>query len=350
MTPKFRVAAVGTGYFSRFHYEAWKRIEDVEVVGLSARNLPKAQAFAREQGVPQVYTSVAQMLDELKPDMLDIITPPETHFKYVEQAARRRIAVICQKPVAPTYEQAEELVRTAEKAGIFLAIHENFRFMPWYRQARALIEDGTLGALHTLLFRFRPGDGQGPNAYLDRQPYFQQMKRFFIHETGIHYVDTFRYLLGEVVALQAHLRRMNPVIAGEDAGYVVFEFGNSATGLLDGNRLNDHPADNCRLTLGEMWLEGSSGVLRLDGFGRLWWKPHGQPERQLAYSWENRGFGGDCVYRFQCHVIDHLRTGSKLETSGRDYLINLEIEEAIYRSSREGKRIVFEGCNNGMNS
>ena len=196
-------------------------------------------------------------------------------------AAARGLAVLCQKPLAPTLDEARDIVALAESAGIRLIVHENFRFQPWYRHAKALLDAGRLGRPHAIAFRLRPGDGQGARAYLDRQPYFQNMPRFLIHETGIHFVHVFRFLFGEVAAVTARLRQLNPAIAGEDAGYVVFEFENGAGGLFDGNRLNDHVAENCRLTMGEMWLEGSEGVLRLDGDGRLWLKFHGGAERAL---------------------------------------------------------------------
>jgi predicted dehydrogenase len=245
------------------------------------------------------------------------------------------------------FRSAEAIVALAERAGTPLVVHENFRFQPWYRHARGLIESGRLGALHGVRFRLRPGDGQGPDAYLDRQPYFQTMERFLIHETGIHFIDTFRYLLGEVTAVTAHLRRINPVIAGEDAGIVIFEFESGATGLFDGNRLNDHDAEDYRLTMGEMHLEGSAGVLRLDGAGRLWWKPHGGPETAEPYTWEKRGFAGDSVKALQDHVVGHLRRGTPLANSGRTYLTNLRIEEAIYESDRTGRRVdlAWPPCN-----
>ena len=66
----------------------------------------------------------------------------------------------------------------------------------------------------------RPGDGQCPRAYLDRQPYFQEMPRFFVFETGVHMIDVFRFLLGEVTGVFARLRRLNPAIRGEDAGLI----------------------------------------------------------------------------------------------------------------------------------
>ncbi len=170
--------------------------------------------------------------------------------------------------------------QTPSGAGIRLIVHENFRFQPWYREALRLLQAGALGTPHNVAFRLRPGDGQGPDAYLARQPYFQEMERFLVHETAIHLIDTFRFLLGEIDAVFAWLRRLNPAIAGEDAGYILFRFANGAAGLFDGNRLNEHVSDELRRTMGEMWLEGSAGVLRLDGAGRLWLKPHGGEERQ----------------------------------------------------------------------
>ncbi len=342
MSDILRVAVVGSGYFSQFHYEAWSRIGDARMVALASHDPESAAARAAAFDIAGVYDDVGRMLDRERPDLLDIVTPPETHLDLVRAAAERGIAAVCQKPLAPDLAEAEQLVDLAESAGIMLVVHENFRFMPWFRHAKGLIDAGRLGEAHGVQFRLRPGDGQGPEAYLDRQPYFQKMARFLIHETGIHFIDVFRFLLGEVVAVTARLRRINPVIAGEDAGHVIFEFASGATGLFDASRLNDHVAEDCRLTMGEMHLEGSAGVLRLDGLGRLWWKPHGGAEIEEPYDWQARGFAGDCVYALQQHVVDHLLQGGPLANDGRAYLINIRIEEAIYESHKTGRRIALE--------
>ena len=339
MTSTLRVAVAGSGYFSQFHYDAWQRIGGVEIVALASRDPDSAAERAATFAVPEIFGDTAEMLARTAPDLLDIVTPPDTHLALVREAAAHGIDVVCQKPLAPSLAEAEKLVGLAEQAGISLTVHENFRFQPWFRYVRDMIDAGRLGQLHGIAFRLRPGDGQDPNAYLDRQPYFQTMKRFLIHETGVHFIDTFRYLMGEVVAVTARLRRLNPVIAGEDAGMVIFEFENGAMGLLDGNRLNDHAAENCRLTMGEMHLEGAAGVLRLDGSAGLWWKPHGEAEAQEPCSWEARGFAGDCVHALQQHVVAHLRDGTLPVNSGRSYLVNLQIEEAIYESSQSGRRV-----------
>ena len=335
-----RVAVAGAGYFTQFQLDGWKRMPGVELAAICNRDQAKARALAERFGIPKVYGEVAEMIEREQPELLDIVTPPVTHREYVELAARRGIATICQKPFGRTHAEARELVAIAEGAKIPLAVHENFRFMPHFREMKRLLDAGQIGTVHSIAFRLRPGDGQGPRAYLERQGYFQQMPRLLVFETAIHLIDTFRYLIGEVVAVTARLRRLNPVIKGEDAGYIVFEFAGGATGLFDGNRLNDHVAQNSRRTMGECWLEGSGGVLRLDGDARLYWKPHQQPEAEHPYDkGRDDTFGGGACDALQAHVLRHLREGAPLENSGADYLANMLIQEAVYASDAQGRRI-----------
>lgn len=344
MTPRLAVACAGAGYFSQFQYLGWRNIPEAEVVALSNRDLSRGRAMAERFGVPRVFGDFAEMLDAARPDLVDIITPPPTHRAFVGAAIERGIPVICQKPFGTDYADALAITEAAERAGVRVVVHENFRWQPWYREAKRLVATGRLGELHAVAFRLRPGDGQGPRAYLDRQPYFQTMPRLLVMETAIHWIDTFRFLMGEVNAVYARLRRINPVIAGEDAGHIVFEFASGASGLFDGNRLNDHVAADPRRTMGEMWLEGSSGVLRLDGDARLWWKPHQGPEAEHPY---DRGpadtFGGGACERLQRHVVRHFREGTPLENTARRYLENLKVQEAVYRSHADGRRIEMEG-------
>ena len=335
-----RIAVIGCGYFAAFHHDAWSRMDGAEVVGVCDADIERATAVRdRHHPAAAAFDDAERMLAETGADLVDIVTPPPTHAPLTALCGQAGADVICQKPLAPTLAEAQALVAAADAAGIRLAVHENFRFQPWYREARRLMDSGTLGTPHDILFRMRPGDGQGPRAYLDRQPYFQTMERFLVHETAVHFVDTFRMLMGEVVSVYADLRRINPAIAGEDAGYVVLEFEDGTTGLFDGNRLNDHVAENTRLTMGEMWLEGSAGVLRLDGSGDLFWKPHGEAERSHDYAWSAQGFAGDCVYATNRHVLDAWQAGAPAETDGRAYLRNMELVEAIYRSNDEGRRL-----------
>ena len=339
-----RIAVVGAGFFSQFHLEGWYQLPGVELVGLCDSDPQRAAALAKRFNVSQVFTDVAQMLDVTKPHLVDVVTPPASHAKILNSAFQRCLPVICQKPFGVDYLQAVAMTNQAAVACVPLVVHENFRFMPWFREARRLIDAGVLGALHGISFRLRPGDGQGANAYLDRQPYFQTMPRLLVVETAIHFIDTFRYLMGEVDGVYARLRQLNPAIKGEDAGLITFDFASGAAGLFDGNRLNDHVASNPRRTMGEMWLEGFNGVLRLDGEARLWFKPHhgAEVEHQFA-SGAYSSFGGGACGALQAHVLQCLAEGCEPENTASSYLRNLLIQEAIYASHHSSKRIEMLG-------
>lgn len=338
-TRPLRVALVGTGYFSQFHIQGWMACEDVQLVGVCDRELARAQAVADQTGAV-AFADVETMLDTLKPDLLDISTPPAGRKAIVAAACARGVPMISQKPVAPTFAETAEIVAMAEAAKVPLAVHENFRFMPWYREVARLIADQSMGKIYSLAFYLRPGDGRGENAYLDRQPYFQKMERLLIHETAVHFIDTFRYLLGDIQSVYASLRRLNPVIRGEDSGVVIFDFASGAQAIFDGNRLAEHVTDNPRRTMGEMVLEAEAGRLRLDGEGRLWMKPFGKPEYEHTFpKGIDNSFGGGAATYLQKHVVRHFREGTPLENTGPDYLIVPAVEEAIYRSHAEGRRI-----------
>lgn len=333
-----RVGCVGAGYFSRFHYDAWDRIAEAQVIGACDRDHEALTAR-----VPDIrhFSDAGAMLDELDPDIVDIITPPPSHadliHRAIDQGAR---AIICQKPFCRDLSEATSLACAAEAAGIPLIIHENFRFQPWYRVLARMIRQGAFGDVMQITFRLRPGDGQGPDAYLDRQPYFQQMPRFLIHETGVHWIDTFRFLLGEPEAVYADLRRINPVIMGEDAGIVVFSYADGTRAVFDGNRLADHPATNRRRTMGECLVEGTNMTAFLDGEGRIHTRRFGENDwSDAGLIAPETGFGGDCVHALQTHVVDGLLNGAPLENLARDYLSVIRAELAIYESHETGRRI-----------
>ena len=335
-----RIVMVGAGYFAQFQLEGW-RDAGVAVAALCDTDMARAESLAHRFGILHCHADAQQMFDELEPTLVDVVLPPAAQAAVVRAALERGIATICQKPFGTDLRQAESMVALAASKQVPLVVHENFRFTPWFRECRRLIDAGFFGRLHGITFRLRPGDGQGPRAYLDRQPYFQTMLQLLVRETAVHCIDSFRFLMGEVVAVSARLRRLNPAITGEDAGLIVFEFDDARTGLFDGNRLNDHVAQNPRRTMGEMWLEGERGVLRLDGDARLWWKPHHAAEAEHDYDAGSTGaFGGACT-ALQAHVLAHLRDGAPLENAAGDYLANLRVQAAIYHSHASGRRIAL---------
>jgi len=330
-----KVACLGAGYFSRFHYDGWRRIKDVELVGAADTALDRAAST----GLP-AFTDLSSMLQAVTPDILDIITQPPTHLEVIKEALDAGIkTIICQKPFCCSLEEVRLAIDLAEQAGAMLIVHENFRFQPWFRCMAEAVAQGRVGRVHQFTFRLRPGDGQGADAYLDRQPYFREMPRLLIHETGVHFIDVFRYILGMPKAVYADLRRLNPNIAGEDAGFFIFEYADGCRAMFDGNRHLDHAADNTRVTMGEALLEGERGSLSLTGDGTVTFRGFGSRNLQTllpSTQWQN--FGGDCVHALQCHVIQGLLSGSLIENQARDYIAVIELEEAVYRAAEEHRK------------
>ncbi len=333
---KFKGVCIGAGYFSHFQYDAWQRIGEVEITAMCNRNPERTKTIMDKFGITNHYKDWQQMLEKEKPDFVDIITPPPTHLEMCKKAADLGIHIICQKPLAPTFQQAQEIVKYTSDAGVRFMVHENWRFQPWHREIKRLLENGAIGEkIHTLNFRSRMGDGWGQDAYLSRQPYFRDYPRLLVYENGVHFIDTYRFLAGKINRVYAILKKLNPVIAGEDCCVVVFEFENGAVGIWDANRYNENNFEDPRYTFGEFLIDGNGGSIRLYTDGKITIQPLGQPEREHKYKHEKRNFSGDCCYFTQRHFIDHLVDGKPFETNGPEYLKTLAVQDAVYTSAEQ---------------
>ncbi len=339
MNANLRGVCIGAGYFSQFHYEAWTRIPQVRIVAFSDRDAAKAAGITAKFGLTKFYADYREMFDAEKPDFVDVITPPPSHRDICAEASRRGIHIICQKALAPSFDEAKAIVADAAAANVRFMVHENFRFQPWHREIKRQLGAGAIGNLFSLSFRSRMGDGWGTNAYLPRQPYFRDYPRMLVYENGVHFIDTFRFLGGEISRVSAWNRRLNPLIKGEDCSLVVFEFGDGTLGQWDANRYNETTAANPRLTFGEFLIEGSAGTIRLYADARLTIQRLGKPEEEIAYERADRNFAGDCVYFTQRHFIERLIDGKPFETSGEDYLRTLAVQEAIYQSAENHRPV-----------
>jgi predicted dehydrogenase len=250
-------------------------------------------------------------------------------------AASRGIHIICQKPLAPTYGVSRRIVE--QSAGVRFMVHENFRWQPWYRAIKKVQARGDIGEFTHVCFLMRMGDGWGEDAYLARQPFFREYPRLLIYETGVHFIDTFRFLLGEVSSVVAETKRLNPAIRGEDAGQLLLKFANGSTAIWDANRYNESEAESPRFTFGELRIDGTAGHLTMDASSAIRVKRLGQPAVELEYARERKNFAGDCVYFLQRHFVDCMLSGQEFESSGSDYLKNVRIVEAAYESARIGE-------------
>lgn len=335
------VAIVGLGYFSQLHQRAWADHPNAEIVGVTDLDPGLTQSAAADLGAPG-FPDLPTLLANCNPDIVDIVAPPRAHAELIRQSVRWGRLIICQKPFCTSLDEARAIVTETAKANTTLVVHENFRFQPWYRDIMACLETGAMGQVFQCRFDLRPGDGRGQDVYLSRQPAFRTMPRLLIHETGVHFIDLFRWLFGEITSVYADLRRLNPTISGEDAGLMILTHANGTQSVFDGNRLMDTPARQPRLTMGDMRIESEAGTVFLDGDGDLRFRKFGEavshpmsPRRPITPD----TFGGGCVAALIDHVLRCYRLGTKPENTADTYLDVIRISAAAYQSHTERRRI-----------
>lgn len=325
---RLRVGLAGAGMISRHHLIAWSRLDSVQVVAVCDPDRERAQARAVEFAIPNVYGSADDMFGGVAIDAVDIATPRETHADLVRLAAARGIDVLCQKPLTPGHVEAAALV--AEVGGIVrLMVHENWRFRPWYRQAKAWLDAGLIGEVEAFrLAAISSGllpDAEGRRPALERQPFLAHERRLIIAELLIHHLDVARWLLGPLQVRAADLSHGDAPVVGETGADIRLETETGAPVEIIG----DWAAPGQPPRQGDvMEIRGARGTLRLadhrlelDGAGR-----HGltyDPEAAYQASFDAA----------IAHFVSCLRTGDTFETDGTDNLATLQLVDAAYTAA-----------------
>src|SRR5690606_25163824 len=117
---------------------------------------PHRRVAAQAGDVPS-HANIRTLLAETDPDVVDVVAPPPAHAGIIRDAlapgrTRRRL-IICQKPVCGSVEIAEAVASDAARAGTLIAVHENFRFQPWHRALKRLLDERRLGEPLQCTFR-----------------------------------------------------------------------------------------------------------------------------------------------------------------------------------------------------
>jgi len=177
------VGIIGLG-FGRAHIPAFQA-NGCQVVAVCQRNAAQAKAVADKYGVPRVFERWEEMLEQVRPEIVVIATPPHLHQAIALQALARGAHVLCEKPLAMTRDEARAMVEAAARAG------------------RAAVEEGFLGKLFHASLRYlvpRWADEATPPTWrMDRA----QAGHGVMGDLGVHLVDLTRWNFGEIVRVSA---------------------------------------------------------------------------------------------------------------------------------------------------
>ena len=142
-----RTAIIGTGFMGRVHLEALRRAEFVEVAAIAGRNIEAVQRLAAGFSIPSTATDYRDVLRDKAIDAVHICTPNTEHFAMAKSALQAGKHVLCEKPLATSVVEGEELVALAAKQGVRNCVCHNLRCYPMVQQIRRMCETGDLGEI-----------------------------------------------------------------------------------------------------------------------------------------------------------------------------------------------------------
>jgi predicted dehydrogenase len=140
-----RTAIVGTGFMGRVHLEAVRRLEFVEATAIVGRNGEAARRLGAGFSIPTITTDYQDVLRDPAIEAVHICTPNAQHFPMAKSALQAGKHVICEKPLATSVEEGEELVSLAARQGVRNCVCHNLRYYPMVQQMRRMREAGDLG-------------------------------------------------------------------------------------------------------------------------------------------------------------------------------------------------------------
>ncbi len=220
MPQTIKAAIVGTGFIGPAHLEALRRIPNVEVVALVEVNQALADEKAKLLGISRAYI-FADMLRQDDIDVVHICTPNFLHFSQAKAVLEAEKHVICEKPLAISLKEAEELVRIAKTTGLVNAVHFNLRYYPMVRQMKVMREKGELGEVYSIMGSYLQDWLFLQNDYNWRLEPDKSGDSRAIADIGSHLLDITEYVTGlKITQVMAdfstvHKTRLKPLKAIE---------------------------------------------------------------------------------------------------------------------------------------
>ncbi|MBW8348248.1 Gfo/Idh/MocA family oxidoreductase [Bacillus sp. IITD106] len=139
-----KVAVVGSGKLGQRHLASWTKIEGIEIVGVIARNQERLNKVASEYAT-KAFNSIEELVANTDVDVIDICTPTHTHASLVMEAANHKKHVICEKPLALSSEEADDIIKVCAENNVQLLVGQTLRFFPEYVNARVQVKNGAIG-------------------------------------------------------------------------------------------------------------------------------------------------------------------------------------------------------------
>jgi levoglucosan dehydrogenase len=274
MTKKLNVAMIGGGFMGKAHAAAYAAMPmffwpapAIPVRKVVVDQTPELAAEARERyGFEEGSSDWQSVVERADIDVVDIVTPNDSHAEMAIAAARAGKHIICEKPLARTGDEARTMLDAVEKAGVIHMVAFNYRRTPAVALARKYIEEGRIGDLLNFRGTYLQDWSADPDSPLSWRFQKKVAGSGAVGDIGTHVVDFARYLVGEIASVNALVRTYvptRPVQAGgfdklgaagksggarapvdvDDEMVTLLKFENGAIGSIEATR-NGHGRNN----------------------------------------------------------------------------------------------------------
>jgi predicted dehydrogenase len=347
MSATLKFAIFGAGFWTRYQLSAWRELRGAECVAIYNRTAAKAEAIAREFGIPAVYDDAEKLLRAVKPDFVDNITEVGGHKPLSLLCAKCRVPCICQKPMAASLADAGAMVAAFRKTKTPFFVHENWRWQTPMRALKRVLESDVIGTP----FRARLTMVSGFDCWAN-QPALRELAQFILTDLGTHILDVARVFFGEANSLYCQTRRtLAPSVKGENVATLLLSMGKANTSViveLGYAKTPLEPGTRECFPQTLAFIEGPRGSIELcaDYEIRVTTAKGTDVQRHPPphYAWANPAYDVAHASIVDCHrnLLAALQGKGRGETTGEDNMKTIGLVFAAYESARSGKVVYFE--------
>jgi predicted dehydrogenase len=351
---RVRIGVIGVGQIGKHHLENYSKIPDAQVVAVADVNEAEAERVAEKYSIPHVFTNFRDLLHRGDIEAVDVAMHNNLHAPATIAALEAGKHVYCEKPMAGSYYDAEQMLKTAQKTGRKLAIQMFSPYKDETKAAKILIDGGHLGKLYHAR---SVGHRRRGRPYVDGygSPFFVQKETASggaLYDMGVYHIAQVLYLLGNPAALTISGATHQEMAMDEKrraaSRYNVEELGLGFIRLEGGITLNilEAWAVNLDKFDGSVIL-GSEGGVRLDPFGYFRSIGHLDLDSTAdmeALNWRlnNVDSDGDAYGSSQQHWVAALQGRVNLVPTAAIALNTMLISEGIYLSQERGCEVTAE--------
>jgi UDP-N-acetyl-2-amino-2-deoxyglucuronate dehydrogenase len=334
----FRIGLVGCGRISKNHFDAIRKIEELELTGVADIDFERARKAGEEQGAAP-FRSLEEMLAANNVDVVAVCTPSGLHSAQGVAAAKAGKHVVTEKPMSISLPQADALIRATDDAGVHLFVVKQNRLNPPVQLLRRAVDKGRFGRIYMANVTVR---WQRPQEYYDAEPWrgTWEFDGGAITNQASHYVDLVQWLVGPVESVMAKTATQARRIEAEDSGIGILKFRSGALGVIEVTVLT-YP----RNLEGSITILGEKGSVKIGGTAvnrvEHWLFAEYDDDDKLVDAANTNpptvyGFGHEGYYR---NVLAVIRGEAKAETDGRAGRKSLELILGMYESAKSGREV-----------